>query len=152
METVKKAVEAVYNKHLTNDAFEIARRSKIIVIEENLGNLNGYYHSIDGVEFIHINSKLFEIEKLVVCSHCLGHSILHKEEKSFFIERFRLENASSLDLEAYYFASCLLQHNLTCSEIERIKKTYKDIKDSMRFIELKERGLLLNECGNICPL
>lgn len=52
--------------------FEIARDLGILVLEEPLGSIKGYYNEVLDVRFIHVNCDLSDSQKRFVVSHMLS--------------------------------------------------------------------------------
>jgi Zn-dependent peptidase ImmA (M78 family) len=105
---INKIVQKLIKKHGTNNPFEIADGLNIKVFYEPLGNVKGFYQSCPKNKIIHINEELDDINKLIVCSHELGHAILHSKLNIVFIERNTFYVKSRYESEANKFASELL--------------------------------------------
>jgi Zn-dependent peptidase ImmA (M78 family) len=105
---IKKIVKKLIKEYGTNNPFELADCLKIRVIYEPLGNIRGFYQSCPKNKIIHLNNDLDEFEKMIVCSHELGHAVLHAKLNILFIERNTFYVKNKFELEANTFSSELL--------------------------------------------
>lgn len=74
-----KASEVI-QKYNTNNPYEIAKNSKVVVILEPLGNIRGYYNKACGQKFIHVNDKLPMDKRPFVVSHLLYPALKDQDE------------------------------------------------------------------------
>ena len=74
----------------TRDPFEIARQKHIIITEEPLGSIRGYYSRSHRQPVIHINSALSESQRRFTCAHELGHALLHPKANTPFLHSLSL--------------------------------------------------------------
>jgi Zn-dependent peptidase ImmA (M78 family) len=105
---IKKIVKKLIKKYGTNNPIELADCLKIKIIYEPLGNIRGFYQSCPKNKIIHINSNLDDFEKVIVCSHELGHAVLHAKLNILFIERNTFYVKNKFEIEANKFSSELL--------------------------------------------
>ena len=83
-DTVKKLIK----KYNTRNPFELASYLNIKVLEEPLGkHIRGFYQLCPKNKIIHINQDLEHNEKIFICSHELGHAVLHTKLNILFLER-----------------------------------------------------------------
>jgi len=102
-ERIKKLVQI----HETRNPYKIANNLGIIVIEEELGEIFGYYNKFKNIRMIHINSSLSERAKIITCSHELGHCILHPDENTPMLSEITIVSELKVEKEANYFATNL---------------------------------------------
>jgi hypothetical protein len=120
-------------KHGTNNPFKLAKKLNIEIIIDDLGEVRGLFKKILRRKFIFINSKLNELDQMLVCCHELGHAILHASSNyQFMIDNTKILRLSKLENEANLFASYLLFPN-------------DDFSESLDFIENKTNSLMINE-------
>ena len=111
---IKKIVESVVDEFQTKDPFEICKKLGIIIVEESLGTINGYFNEIMGIKFIHINNNLStEAQRKFVVAHELGHAILHPNFNHHFLKKHTLFNIDRYEKEANKFAIHLISDENT---------------------------------------
>ena len=123
-------VRNLIKRHETRDPFRIAEELGIIIKYKPYEETKGYFLKVNTNKFIVINSNLSELEQLVVCSHELGHALLHANNKyalvyekgGAMVQDFTLfpvnsiyENqankfAAELLMDSEFFDGVLLQH------------------------------------------
>jgi Zn-dependent peptidase ImmA (M78 family) len=105
---IKKVVINLIKKYDTDNPFELADCLKIKVMHESLGHVRGFYQSCPKNKVIHLNNELDDLQRLLVCSHELGHAILHAKLNIVFIEKNTFYVKNKFEIEANKFASELL--------------------------------------------
>lgn len=105
---IDQKIETLIKIHETRDPFRIAKERRIILIEEELGEVYGYYCKIKRIPFIHINKHLSYEDKYFTCGHELGHSILHPDEKTPRLSKITMTSEYKIEKEANYFATNLI--------------------------------------------
>lgn len=100
----------------TRDPFEIARQKHIIITEEPLGSIRGYYSRSHRQPVIHINSALSESQRRFTCAHELGHALLHPKANTPFLHSRTLFSVNRYEIEANRFAVWLLISDEDLSE------------------------------------
>ena len=95
-------------RDFNNIEYIISNESGFMVIEEDLGEVYGYFNSFRRRKFIHINERLAEPKKVITCSHELGHAFLHPEEMTPALTRKNLVSELKVEKEANYFATKLI--------------------------------------------
>lgn len=88
--------------------FDIASNMDCIIIKEDLGKTNGYYYYYKRNHIIGINHNLNEKEQIRVCSHELGHAIMHHDINYSFLCKKAFFTASKYEKEADLFAIHLM--------------------------------------------
>ena len=106
---IKDDVFYLVNKYKTRNPFELADALGIIVVKAPLKDgLNGCYHEEFGFQFIYVNSDLCEQQQLIVASHELGHSRLHKGQNILFLNNNTLNAKGKFERQANMYAAELL--------------------------------------------
>ena len=95
------------NKFLTKKIkarcpYEVAKENNILIINEPLGNIDGYYNKINGQKFIHVNSDASDWSKEYIIAHELYFALLDVEYK------FLILGETTSHKEANDFAIMLL--------------------------------------------
>ncbi|WP_242852173.1 ImmA/IrrE family metallo-endopeptidase [Clostridium carboxidivorans] len=106
---IDKTVKKLIKKYNTRDPFELTRYLNIKVLQEPLGkHIKGFYQLCPKNKVIHINQDLEDAEKTFICSHELGHALLHTKLNILFLERNTFCVKNRYEIEANTFASCLM--------------------------------------------
>lgn len=131
---MKNTVKNLISEHRSRDPYKIAKQLGIIVLEENLGSINGYFNEVLGHKFIHINENLPDHLKRFTAAHELGHAILHPNFNHFFLKNYTHFNIDKYEKEANDFAILLIcDENINeLQTIDEISKFYgfgEKIKD-----------------------
>lgn len=114
---IKNIVNKLIKKYDTRDPFELASCLNIKVLEEPLGrNIKGFYQLCPKNKVIHINENLRYEEKTFICSHELGHAVLHAKLNILFLERNTFCVKNRYEIEANQFASHLMISDTIISE------------------------------------
>lgn len=108
MKYIEKKVLSLVRKYNQRDPFLLAKKLGINVIENDLGEVYGYYTQINRIKFILINSNLSESEKRFVVAHELGHAILHSKIATPCLMHLKNINDIKIEYEANRFAVQLL--------------------------------------------
>jgi len=106
--SIDKKINELVKTYQTRDPYRLAAFLGIEVIEEELGEIFGYYNRARRIQFIHINSKCDDNQKRITCAHELGHCILHKNENTPFLSKVTIVSEMKIEKEANYFATNLL--------------------------------------------
>ncbi len=126
MNYIERKVLSLIRKYNQRDPFILAKKLGIEIIENDLGEVYGYYTQIKRIKFILINSNLSELEKRFVVAHELGHAILHSKISTPCLMHLKNINDIKIEFEANKFAVQLL-----------IDGSHKDyyIKDKFKIME-----------------
>ena len=109
MDHVRSSAQHLMKKYKTNDPFELAEYLKIKIIYEDLGkNIRGYYQACPKLKVIHINNNLDYVDQKIVCSHELGHAILHSKLNIVFLHKHTYCVKNKFEREANTFAAELI--------------------------------------------
>lgn len=115
--TIEDTVKKLIKKYSTRNPFELASCLNIKVLEEPLGkNIRGFYQLCPRNKVIHINENLSYEEKIFICSHELGHAVLHTKLNILFLERNTFCVKNRYEIEANKFASHLMVPDNLISE------------------------------------
>lgn len=105
---VDSKIKKLVKTYGTRDPFRLAEKLGVIVTEENLGRIYGYYNREIRIKAIHINSHMDDEDKLLTCAHELGHSLLHASENTPMLSKSSIVSELKIEKEANYFATNLL--------------------------------------------
>lgn len=108
MESITRKVQKLIERYKTNCPFTLAENLGIVVIQENLGNTLGYYNRNFRIKIIHINENATEKQQAFICSHELGHAILHPDSNTPFLKKNTLFSTERIEVEANAFPISLL--------------------------------------------
>lgn len=107
MLSIKQIIDNLCAKCNTRNPYEIAEHLGIIVFYETLGDIRGFYSQSNRIQFIHINSDLHYHEQEQVCSHELGHAVMHSNANTPFLRANTLFSVNKYEVEANQFMSLL---------------------------------------------
>jgi Zn-dependent peptidase ImmA (M78 family) len=125
---IKKAVVLLENRYKTTDPYKLASLMNINVIPWNLHEeINGFYKYDKRNKYIFINSNLRDEMQRFVCSHELGHAVLHPRSNTPFLRKNTLFSIARIEVEANTFAVELLMN-------DEILMDYKDTNLSIQDI------------------
>lgn len=99
----------------TRNPFRILEQLGVLLVFYPLDSVNGFYQYFQRNDIIYIDERLSESEILLVCSHELGHMIMHKNTNTVFLDSRTHFNTDRYEIEANKFAINLL---ITDEEIE----------------------------------
>lgn len=105
---VDSEIKKIIADYETRDPFKIAKRLGITVIEEDLGEIYGYYNRACRIKMIHINGKLDEVSKRSTAAHELGHAVLHPNENTPMLSSVTIVSEMKIEREANHFAANLI--------------------------------------------
>lgn len=108
MPYIKKWVQELKKKHLTDCPFEIATDKGIVIQYADLGDTMGFYFQSNRIKFININHTLQEHVQRFVCAHELGHAVMHPKANTPFMKRSTYFSIDKIEREANRFAVELL--------------------------------------------
>jgi Predicted Zn peptidase len=141
---IQKIVRKLIKKYKTNNPFELADYLNCTVIVTELDErVRGFYQHFQRNKLIYINNNLTELEQRIVCSHELGHAVLHTKLNILFLENNTYFVKNKYEIEANTFAAELLIDNeilkqyqhFTIDQIAASENIPKDL------IELKFKDL-----------
>lgn len=139
---IKKKIQRLIRKYKTNDPFELCDYLNISIIFVALPEeIKGIYQLYKNIRTIYINNSLGHREQKVVCSHELGHAILHRKMNIVFLEKYTLFSGDKFEIEADEFAAELLipDHDMKhyYGTGDTIQKVAEDTSTNTYLVELK---------------
>ena len=100
--------EKLIRRFGTRNPIKIAEELGYIIIETHLSDIRGYHQYVQRCNIIYLDNRLDERERLWVCAHELGHSIMHKGLNRIFMDSCTHMVSSRYETEADCFAADLL--------------------------------------------
>lgn len=101
---IKREVAYLKRYYKTDNPFEIIRAKNILLLEEELGSIRGYYNLVLRQKQIHINCNLEGQQKIFTATHELGHALLHPRVNTPFLMDCTGLSVDRLEIEANKFA------------------------------------------------
>lgn len=126
MMSIPKRVQMLIKRYKTNCPFTIAANMGIPVVQEDLGSALGYYSKNFRIKLIHINENASDKQKTFICSHELGHAILHPDSNTPFLKKSTLFSTDRIEVEANLFAVNLLFSNSFDKETVMISEAVEE--------------------------
>ena len=117
---IKGIVKRLKKNHNTCDPFRICEDFDIVVRYEELGAILGFHDVHFHMKSIHLNASMPDDMLPFVCSHELGHAILHPNVNTHFLRKHTLFSIDKIERQANAFAvELLLPDDLLdeCSDI-----------------------------------
>lgn len=109
--------EELIRRFGTRNPIKIAEELGYIIIETYLSDIRGYHQYVQRCNIIYLDDRLDERERLWVCAHELGHSIMHKGLNRIFMDSCTHMVSSRYETEADRFAADLLFDDETVNEL-----------------------------------
>lgn len=130
---IKEKANELLSRVTNRNPFELAKAIGVNVVFYELDNrLPGFIQD----DTIFINDNLDSYSKKIVCSHELGHYMLHKNVNEF--ELFDSETRKSVEYEANLFAKIIFPQAFARMDAEKICKRSdlnQYVKDQIRYIK-----------------
>lgn len=92
----------------TNNPFEICDNLNYIILHAPLIGIRGFYQFYEDRDIVYIASNLPDQVKKFVCAHELGHSLMHKDINTIFLDTRTYLKTSIYERQANQFAINLL--------------------------------------------
>ena len=108
--SIDKVIVKLVKSFQTRNPYRIARELGMLVVEEDLEELFGYYSNFNRIKIIHVNSRLNSQAKNSTCAHELGHAILHPNENTPMLSKHTMVSELKIEMEANYFATKLIMN------------------------------------------
>jgi Zn-dependent peptidase ImmA (M78 family) len=108
MGAIKLIAAQLIKKYGTNDPFEIASKKNILVRFVELKGILGCYQTYNRIPIILIHNGIDYLEQRFVCSHELGHRVLHPKINTPFLRTNSFMSIDKIEREANEFAVELL--------------------------------------------
>lgn len=151
METILRKVELLIRRFKTRDPLELASHLNVTVKYGEFKELKGFYNCMYRNRFIVINSCLDDYEKIITCSHELGHDQLHrKTSKLGLMKDYNLYRSINIyEKEANLFSAQLLIPDHDFIDCSNTYNTYSEIASSLNVHEELAiiKGGILNKQG-----
>lgn len=104
---IRDIVNSICCKYDTRDPFELADCLGIRINYCELGSIRGFFVLKNRIKQVFLNYNLTDYEKRFVLSHEIGHSLLHPDQNTMFLQN-TFFSANRLEIEANRFAIELL--------------------------------------------
>ncbi|WP_368240696.1 ImmA/IrrE family metallo-endopeptidase [Clostridium paraputrificum] len=112
MKRIYELVQQLVKDYNTNDPFILCEELNITYIICNLHpDIHGIYQRASRYSLIFINRELSTEDKYKVCSHELGHALLHADINNYFLMKSNSSHNTSYENDAEEFSKILLQYN-----------------------------------------
>ncbi|WGZ48350.1 ImmA/IrrE family metallo-endopeptidase [Clostridium botulinum] len=108
LRSIKNIADKLIREYNTRDPYELAYNLNVVILEEELGHVNGFYQACPKTKIIHLNKNLEPIQKKIVCAHELGHALLHSKLNILFLEKNTFVVKNKYEKEANKFAAELI--------------------------------------------
>lgn len=135
MRDIKSIVRALVGKFKTRDPFDLCDYHKIEVLFRDLGAIRGMFYLSYRKKMIFINESLHSLIRRQVCSHELGHALLHSHINTIFLDKSTYFVVNKLEIEANIFAAELL---ISDKDIEQYYGTGCDINYIAKDVGISE--------------
>ena len=98
--------EVAYLKryYKTENPFNIIRAKNILLLNEELGLVRGYYNLVLRQKQIHINCNLGGVQRQFTATHELGHAVIHPKSNTPFLLANTYQSVDKMEIEANKFA------------------------------------------------
>lgn len=138
---IKKAANTLAKKYRTRNPFEMVQGMNVILIQEPLVGIKGFYQYYKRNNLIYIDPNLPEIGQVETLAHEIGHMVLHKGINRIFMESYTGLNTSKYEIEADTFAAELLISDDVILEFQRytIEQISRYLGYAKRLIQAKTR-------------
>lgn len=105
---IRKLANSIAKKYQSRNPFEIIQGMNVILVFASLIDVRGFYQYFQRNNIIYIDAHLSDNEKNIVCSHELGHMLLHKDSNALFMDTRTHFVTTKYENEANTFAAELL--------------------------------------------
>ncbi|AHD06214.1 ImmA/IrrE family metallo-endopeptidase [Paenibacillus larvae] len=124
---IRKKINYLYRKHKTNCPFELASLLNVHIRYVDLPEgVKGYCLRVLRRKFILLDYNLKGTqEEKFICTHELGHIVLHKEISHYFIIRHTFFVANKYEREAHHFAIYLILSNYEFENGETLSSVFQ---------------------------
>lgn len=110
---IQNYVASLCDQYGSEDPFELCDALNITVLSVELPKgVDGFSLTIEGCQFIFLNEDLDERNRRMICAHELGHSLLHPQLNSHFLEEQTYLIKERYEREADEFCVHLLLQTL----------------------------------------
>ncbi len=106
---IDKKVNKILSECDFNNIYEVVDYEDVLLLEDDLGSMYGFYFYIQKTKIILLNNNLSADHKKIVFAHELGHSVLHTKVNCAFTKRYTYMKPNIYENEANYFAYIMLK-------------------------------------------
>ena len=135
---IKKEVAYLKKYYKTDDPFDIIKAKNILLVEEDLGCIRGYYNLVLRQKQIHLNYNLQGNQRYFTAAHELGHAMMHPKSNTPFLRENTYLTVNKLEIEANKFAveflisddmlwECLKEQEYTIEQTARLLGYEKEL-------------------------
>ncbi|WP_025727753.1 ImmA/IrrE family metallo-endopeptidase [Heyndrickxia ginsengihumi] len=122
MKWIDQEIAKLVKKYKTNNPFELAAYKNIhVVYFEMHPEILGFYKYEKRNKFIVLNTRSEEKERLFLCGHELGHTVMHEKIHTPYLRKNTFFSVDKVECEANYFATHLLLHG---ENLQNYETTY----------------------------
>lgn len=107
---MKLLASNIIEKYGTNNPYELCKLAGVLIVQEPLGNIHGYYNKVGGQKFIHVNDKLPEYFQGYVVAHML-YRVFTNPDEMLFLKRKSSQSFTEAESRANAFALNLSRYN-----------------------------------------
>lgn len=111
-------VRKLMRKYKTNDPFELCHELGYQVLYVPLTGVRGFYQYFCRKNVIYISDVLDCSTARFVCAHELGHSLMHRQVNTLYMDTCTFLKTGIYEQEANLFACCLLHPDSCLDEYE----------------------------------
>lgn len=101
---IRSEVTRLKRYYKTDNPFEIIQAKNILLLEEDLGAIRGYYNTVLRQRQIHINRNLEGTQRAFTATHELGHAVMHPKSNTPFLLAATYQSVDRMEIEANKFA------------------------------------------------
>lgn len=106
---IREKAKQLQERYKTNCPYQLAEYLKIHVMQHDLHHeINGYYKYDRRNQYIVINANLDQHKQRFVCTHELGHAVMHPHINTPFMRTNTFLSVNKIEREANRFAAELL--------------------------------------------
>lgn len=102
-------VKRILRSFKADDLYELADFLNITILEDDLGEMGGFYFYVVKHKLILLNCNLSEAHKRIVLAHEISHAILHTKLNCAFYKKCTLMITQKIENEANYCGALLLK-------------------------------------------
>ncbi|MEG1637842.1 MAG: ImmA/IrrE family metallo-endopeptidase [Cellulosilyticaceae bacterium] len=106
---ILQKIKQALKRGMSNNLFSIAEANNILVLEDELGSICGFYTYQKKTKIILLNSSLSDLHKQMVLAHEIGHALLHTKVNCAFIKNKTGFKHQIYEKEANFFGANMLK-------------------------------------------
>lgn len=135
IDNIRKAVKKLREKYGTNDPFILAKKLKIDVVYDDIGEYCGIYKVCVRRKYIVLSCELDDDSIPLVLFHEIGHYVLHKSLSPLFKTGSHMLKESVYEKEADLFALEFLGPDFYIEDTKKTKiteKRFRNLENTIR--------------------